>query len=156
MTIPQSVGIGSSRSMLAAATLALVPIVMTVPAPAQPSRAGSGEVIAIRELKLNAGVDPGQFEQFVTGTYNPRWEGAVPGMKGYIAKGDRGVRKDGYALILVFDSEKTRNEIFPKAGAGVSERFAPLLEALLTMTQELDKYIEPGSLSAYTDYVVLR
>lgn len=156
MAIPHRVGIGSSNWLLAAATLAFAALVMIVPAPAQSSRAGSGEVIAIRELKLKAGVDVEQFEQFVTGTYNPGWEGAVPGMKGYIAKGDRGVQKGNYALFLVFDTEKTRNAIFPEAGGGVSDRFAPFVERPLALNEELDKYIETGALSAYTDYVVLR
>ena len=148
--------IGSATVLVAAATLAFVALVMIVPALAQRSRAGSGEVIAFRELKLKPGVDLAQFEQFVTGTYNPGWEGAVPGVKGYIAKADRGVQKGGYALILVFDTEKTRNAIFPKAGGGASDQFASFVQGPLALNQELDKYIEPGSLSAYTDYVVLR
>lgn len=153
MAIPLDVRTGSSR---AAATLAFVALVMIVSAPAQSSRAGSAEVVAMRELQLKAGVDPAEFERFVTATYNPAWEGAVPGLRGYIAKGDRGVRNGRYALILIFDTEKTRNAIFPKAGAGASERFAPLLQRPFALNQELDKYVEPGSLSAYTDYVVLR
>ena len=118
MEIPHTRRIRSSRWLLASATLAFVMLVLSAPAPAQPPRAGSGEVIAIRELKLKPGIDAGQFEQFVTRTYNRAWEGAVPGLKAYIAKGDRGVRKDSYALLLIFDTEKTRNAIFPKAGSG--------------------------------------
>jgi hypothetical protein len=156
MAIQHQLRMDSSRWWRAVATLAFVALTMSVAAPAQSSRAGTGEVIAMRELQLKAGVDPNQFEQFVSGTYNPALEGAVPGMKGYIAKGDRGVRRGAYALILIFDSEKTRNAIYPKAGAGASERFAPLLQRPLTLTQELEKFIEPGSVSAYTDYVVLR
>jgi len=156
MAIPHRVRIHSSRCVFPAAMLVFFALAMSVPAPAQSSRAGTGDVIAMRELQLKAGVDPNQFEQFVIGTYNPALEGAVPGMKGYIAKGDRGVRRGGYALILIFDSEKTRNAIYPKAGAGASEKFAPFLQRPLALTQELDKYVEPGSVSAYTDYVVMR
>lgn len=156
MAMLQRVRIVSWRWLVPAATLSCLVLVITVPAPAQPSREQSGEVIAIRELKLKAGVDLNQFEQFVTGTYNPAWEGAVPGMKGYIAKGDRGVHKGGYAHFLIFDTEKTRNAIFPKVGSGASERFAPMLQKPLGLNQELDKFIEPGSLSAYTDFVVMR
>ena len=156
MAISHNGRIGSPRWLLAAATLALAGSNAIVPVPAQSSRTGTGEVIAIRELKLKPGADLNRFEQFVTGTYNPAWEGAVPGMKGYIARGDRGVHKGGYTLILIFDSEKTRNAIFPKAGSGVSDRFAPLLQGPLGLNEKLDAYIEPGSLSAYTDYVALR
>jgi hypothetical protein len=131
-------------------------IVMLVPLLAQSARSGTGEVIAVRELQLRTGVDAVQFERFVTGTYNPAWEGTVPGVKGYIAKADRGVQKGSYALVLVFDSEKTRNAIFPKEGGGASERFAPIVQGPLGLGTELDKYVEPGSLSVYTDYVVLR
>jgi hypothetical protein len=45
-----------------------------------------------------AGIDPAKFERFVTRTYNRAWEGAVAGMKGYIAKADRGAHKGNYAL----------------------------------------------------------
>ena len=126
------------------------------PALAQPSRARTGEVIAIRELQLKAERTPAQFEQFVRSTYNPAWEGAVPGMKGYIAKADRGAQKDSYALILVFDGEKTRDIVFPKEGGGASAAFAALVQPLLALNKDLDKFVEPGSLSVYTDYVVLR
>ena len=156
MELPHKRRIRSSRWLFAFATLAFLALVMTAPTPAQSPRAGSGEVIAIRELKLKPGVDASQFEQFSTRTYNPAWEGAVPGLKAYIAKGDRGVRKDSYALILIFDTEKTRNAIFPKAGSGASERFAPLIQGALNLNQELDKFVESGSISAYTDYVVMR
>ena len=153
MATPQRLRIGSSSWVLITLALALAAI---VPAPAQISRTGVGEVIAVRELRLKPGVDVAQFEQFVTTKYNPAWEAAVPGMKGYIAKGDRGVRKDAYVLILIFDSEKTRNAIYPKAGAGAAERFGPFLQALFALNEQLDAFVEPGSLSAYTDYVVLR
>ena len=156
MELPHKRRIRSSRWLFAFATLAFLALLMTAPTPAQSPRAGSGEVIAIRELKLKAGIDLNQFEQFVTATYNPAWEAAVPGMKGYIAKGDRGVQKGNYVLFLVFDTEKTRNAIFPKVGSGASERFAPLLQKPLGLNQELDKYIEAGALSAYTDYVAMR
>ena len=126
------------------------------PAIPQPSRARTGEVFAIREIQLKAGADASQFEQFVRGTYNPAWEGAVPGVKGYIAKADRGAQKDSYALILVFDGEKTRDTIFPKEGGGASPAFASLVQPLLALNKDLDTFVEPGSLSVYTDYVVLR
>ena len=145
----------SSRPV-ALTVLAVIVFGAMLPALAQPSRARTGEVIAIRELELKAGADAAQFEQFVRSTYNPAWEGAVPGIKGYIAKADRGAQKGSYTLILIFDGEKTRDTIFPKEGGGGSAAFAPLLQPPLALNQELDKFVEPGSLSVYTDYVVLR
>jgi hypothetical protein len=117
---------------------------------------GLGEVVAVRELELRAGVEPAQFESFVTGTYNPGWQAAVPGLRAYIAKGDRGVHKGAYALVLIFDSQKTRDAIFPKEGGGASERFAPVLQKAFALNKELEKFLEPASLSVYTDYVALR
>ena len=156
MAIARKHRIGSWSRVLAVAMAAFVGLITIVPAPAQENRAGNREVVAVRELKLKPGADINEFEQFVTRTYNPAWAAAVPGMRGYIAKGDRGVRKDGYALILIFDTETTRNSIFPKAGSGASEQFAPLLQKPFALNEDLDKYIEPGTLSAYTDYVALR
>jgi hypothetical protein len=92
---------------VALTVLAVIVSGAMLPALAQPSRARTGEVIAIRELQLKAGADAVQFEQFVRSTYNRAWEGAVPGIRGYIAKADRGAQKGGYALILIFDDEKT-------------------------------------------------
>lgn len=133
------------------AVLALMPLLS-----AQTSRAASGEVIAVRELQLNPGVDVAAFERFVRDDYNPSWQGAVPGMRGYIAKGDRGQQKGTYVLVFVFDSEKTRNTIFPKEGGGASEKFTALLQTPFSLGKTLEAYVEPGTLSVYTDYVALR
>ena len=140
----------------ALAAIAIAALGAILPVFAQSSRAGTGEVIAVRELQLKAGVDATQFEGFVRSTYNPAWEGAVPGVKGYIARADRGAQKGSYALFLIFDGEKTRDAIFPKEGGGASPAFAPALQRPLALNQELDKYVEPGTLSVYTDYVVIR
>ena len=127
-----------------------------VPIFAQAPRAGTGEVIAVRELELKAGVDTAQFERFARTTYNPGWEGVVPGLKAYIGKADRGAQKGTYALFIVFDGEKTRDAIFPKEGGGAAAKFAPVLKVPFALNEELGKYLEPGGLSVYTDYVAMR
>ena len=144
----------SRRSLVLAASV--ITAGALVPTFAQAPRAGTGEVIAVRELELKAGVDPAQFERFARATYNPGWEGVVPGLKAYIGKADRGALKGGYALILIFDGEKTRDAIFPKEGGGASPTFAPLLKGPFALNQELETYLEPGALSVYTDYVAMR
>jgi len=146
---------GSRRSLLLAAA-SVIAVCALLPVFAQPSRAGTGEVVAVRELQLKAGVDGAQFERFVRDTYNPGWEAAVPGLKAYVGKADRGAQKGSYALIFVFDGEKTRDAMFPKEGGGASPTFAPLLKGPSALNQELEKYLEPGSLSVYTDYVAMR
>ena len=148
--------IGSSSWSVALAGLTVMAAGTMLPTFAQPSRARTGEVIAVRELQLKAGADVAQFEQFVRSSYNPAWEGAVPGVKAYIGKADRGAQKGSYALIIVFDGEKTRDAIFPKEGGGASTAFAPSMEQPLALNKALDRFIEPGSLSVYTDYVVMR
>jgi hypothetical protein len=148
--------ISCSRRSLALAAASVIAVGALLPVFAQPSRTATGEVIAVRELQLKAAVNAAQFERFARDTYNPGWEGAVPGLKAYIGKADRGAQKGSYALILVFDGEKTRDAIFPKEGGGVSPTFAPLLKGPFALNQELEKYLEPGSLSVYTDYVAMR
>ena len=76
----------SRRSLMLAASL--IAAGALVPTFAQAPRAGTGEVIAVRELELKAGVDPAQFERFARATYNPGWEGVVPGLKAYIGKAE--------------------------------------------------------------------
>ena len=156
MRIQHRRSIGSLRWSVALAGLTVMAVGTMLPTFAQPSRARTGEVIAVRELQLKADADAAQFEQFVRGSYNPAWEGAVPGVKAYIGKADRGAQKGSYALIIIFDGERTRDAIFPKEGGGASAAFAPMLEQPLALNKALDKFVEPGSLSVYTDYVVMR
>lgn len=156
MTCPQTAGAASRTRPLVTAMLAIAAVVSIAPALAQSPPEGSGEVMAIREFELKPGIDTAEFERFVTTKYNPGWEGAVPGMKGYIAKGDRGAQKGSYVLIFIFDSKNTRDRIFPKEGGGASERFTAILEGPLTLGKQLEQYVEPGTLSIYTDYVELR
>jgi hypothetical protein len=157
MRTHQGFHISCSRRLLVLSAAACVIVgAAFVPLLAQASRSGTGEVIAVRELELKAGVDIAEFERFARSTYNPGWEGVVPGLKAYIGKADRGALKGGYALILVFDGEKTRDAIFPKEGGGASPQFAPMLKGPFALNQELEKYLEPGALSVYTDYVAMR
>ena len=148
--------VSCSRRSLTLGAAFVIALSALLPVFAQPSRAGSWEVIAVRELELKAGVDAAEFERFARATYNPGWNGVVPGLKAHIAKGDRGALKGGYALILIFDGEKTRDAIFPKEGGGASPKFAPMLKKPFALNQELEKYLEPGALSVYTDYVAVR
>jgi hypothetical protein len=97
-----------------------------------------------------------EFEQFVLETFNPTWEGAAPGLKGYIARGDRGVKKGGYAFVMVFDSEKTRNAMYPTPGGDVSEKFMPTMEKALGLAAPLEKWVDTSTIGVYTDYVEMR
>jgi hypothetical protein len=147
---------GDSSWRSAVPILAIVACGAILPAFAQTPVAMPGEVIAVRELQLKAGADTGQFERFVRSTYNPAWDKAIPGMRGYVGKADRGAQKGTYALFIVFDSMKTRDSIFPKEGGGVAPEFAARVQKLLALNPELEKFLEPGTLSVYNDYVVMR
>jgi hypothetical protein len=125
-------------------------------ASARATRAGTGQVIVLRELELKPGASVAEFEQFVLETFNPLWQGAAPGLKGYIAKGDRGVKKGGYAFVMVFDSEKTRNAIYPTPGGDVSEKFMPMMEKPLGLAAPLEKWVDTSTIGVYTDYVEMR
>jgi hypothetical protein len=141
---------------IVAIPFAVITAAVSVPALSALAQGRPAEVVAIRELQLKEGADRAQFERFVRATYNPGWEGAVPGLKAYIALGDRGEKKGSYALVLIFDSSATRDAIYPKEGGGASDKFAPLLKKPFALNAELEKYLEPASLSVYTDYVPLR
>jgi hypothetical protein len=156
MRTPRRFHISCSRRSLMLGAASIIAVSALVSLFAQPSRAGGGEVIAVRELELKAGVDTAQFERFARGTYNPGWDGVIPGLNAYIGKADRGALKGGYALILIFDGTTTRDAIFPKEGGGASPKFAPMLKAPFALNQELEKFLEPGALSVYTDYVAMR
>jgi hypothetical protein len=46
--------------------------------------------------------------------------------------------------------------VLAKEGGGASPKFAPMLKGPFALNQELEKYLEPGALSVYTDYVPVR
>lgn len=146
---------GGRRWALSAVLLTLG-FAIAATALAQPSAAGAGEVVAIRELEMRPGADLAAFERFVTGSYNPAWQNVAPGMRGYVAKADRGAHKGQYVFVLIFDSVKARDAIFPKEGGGAADRFAPQIDKALALNKALEKFIEPASFSIYTDYVALR
>ena len=151
----------SPTRLLSLALLALIGLSTADSALAQSPRAGTGEVLSIRELRLKPGVDPAEFERFVKETYNPRFEQLhFPGWRGYILKADRGTRKGSYIHVYAVESERTRNAFFPTEEGVLSEKSAPLaaelLEEVRRLNQELERYVEPGWHDVYTDYVVLR
>jgi hypothetical protein len=135
--------------------LVTVGLLMLDSAHSQSSRAGTGEVIAIREIKLKAGVDSVKFERFVIDKYNPAMEGAVPGVKLFITKGYRGQKKGSYAHFFIFDSQKTLHAIVPEEGK-MADWFVPFWEKDEPIRKELDEYLEADWMAVYTDYVVLR
>lgn len=110
------------------------------------------KIISIQYLVLRPGVKAEEFEQFVartTPTIIP-W----PGMRSYVAKGDRGDRDGKYALFFEFDDVETRNHYFPQPDVlGVDAQ--QYLANWLPFIAEWERYTTwAGSPTVFTDYVV--
>ncbi len=119
-----------------------------------------GNIIAVREITLKPGIDAQEFERFVAEEFTPTFEEHVPGVRSFILKGTRGDRRGGYAFVLVFDSENTRNFYFPREHGGEAsvqgaalELWRPgqqmILDRLLTYVDGISET------EGYTDYLVL-
>jgi len=156
MTILYKLHIGVATRHLAIALLAIIGLLVADSAIAQSSRAGTGELIGVREIKLKPGVDPAEFERFVAEQFNPSREGAYPGIREYIAKAKRGEKMGSYIHFIIFDSENTRDLMVPD-GQSVPW-VAELIEKQPTFEEEFNRYVEGGAgyFETYTDYVVLR
>ena len=155
MSIPHAVFARFTKRLIAITLPVMVGLLAVDSVSAQSSRTGTGEVIAIRECKLKAGVDSVKFERFIIEKCNPAMEGAFPGMKSFITKVDRGQKKGSYAHFFIIDSEKTRHAIVPQEGE-MAPWFAPFWEKSAPIRKELDEYLEEGWMAIFTDYVVLR
>jgi hypothetical protein len=78
------------------------------------------EVYSIHELEIKPGVDIKEFENFVIANIAPIYN-KMKGQKLFLVKGDRGVRKDKYAIILTFDEVNDRDRIYPSSGEFVGD-----------------------------------
>lgn len=119
-----------------------------------------GNILAIREITLKAGIEPDVFERFVAEEFTPTFEQYVPGVGAFILKGTRGERKDGYAFVLIFDSENTRDFYFPREHGGEASVQGTALElwkpGQQVILDRLMQYVDGISeTEGYTDYVVL-
>ncbi len=72
-------------------------------------------VIAVNEIELRDDVDTLEFEKFVLSKFAPIYN-EIEGQQFTLVKGDRGKRKNKYAVILQFDSVEDRNRIYPEKG----------------------------------------
>ena len=74
-------------------------------------------------VTLKEGVDGDEFETWIREVWSKRLnaENGPKGMKGQIAKGDRGPAKGHYLGSMFFDSADSRAWYFPVEGEGLSE-----------------------------------
>lgn len=111
------------------------------------------KILSVQHLALRPGVQPEAFEQFLDRAMPALtpW----PGMKSYVAKGDRGDRAGHYTLIFEFDDVATRNRYFPQADV-LGPEAQQHLAAWLPFVTEWQQYATwAGSPTVFTDYVVL-
>lgn len=160
------------RALLSAALVIVV--VLPLSAGATPERTKSekvgvaassaamnpGNIVAVREITLKSGVDAKEFERFVAEEFTPTFEQHVPGVRSFILKGTRGDREGGYAFVLVFDSENTRNFYFPREHGGEASVQGTALQLWRPGQQmildRLFTYVDGISeTEGYTDYLVL-
>lgn len=127
--------------------------------PAYQGSADDQPIIAIRKLKLKSGASAQEFEKFAEKIAHKEF-GTLPGVKEYIAKGERGDEVGSYIYVVEFDSKKTRDFYYPKPGSDGSDASADakrLMQSLDTSSnQQFTKMVElaPGG-SGYTDYLVI-
>lgn len=119
------------------------------------SRSGTGEVFSHREITLKPDVDPAEFEKWVIDYFNPALEGLIPGIRAYVAKSDRGIKKGKYAYMVLFDSYNTRQAYMPESG--LTKFFREVFfEPNKYLHAELFEYIDSSTWSEFSDWVVLR
>ncbi len=102
-------------------------------------------VVSIHQIELNSGVDSKEFETFVLEKMIPIYN-KMKGQNAMLVKGDRGVRSEKYALVLIFDSKDDRDRIYPASGGFVGD-FGE------ESTWEKFKSMAKGLGDTHTDYV---
>jgi hypothetical protein len=115
-------------------------------------------VIAIRKMKLKAGASEEEFNKLAHKIAHKEF-GALPGVKEYIAKGERGDEVGSYIYVIEFDSKKTRDFYYPKPGSNGSDASADakkFMQSLdTTVNQQFGRTGRDGSGgTGYTDYLV--
>ena len=78
-------------------------------------KASTPEVYAIHEIDIHPDVDKDEFETFIMKELAPIYN-KMSGQNFYLAKGDRGIRTNKYAIILTFESVEDRDRIYPPSG----------------------------------------
>ena len=114
----------------------------------------SGRVVGIHEWRiiLNENVSPQNFEKFMLKEYIPAFEKYLPGVRLFLAKGERGKNKDSYGLLVYFKSIEARNEWFPEPYTS-SEKSKVNYEQFKPYFDKLNEMIEYQSV--YTDWIIL-
>ena len=92
------------------------------------AESGAGNPYGVHDLVLAEGVEPSDFEKFVTGPFAEAWPEAIEGLGRAILVGERGERVGEYQNVFVFTPASLRDEFFPTPttqSAFFRERVAP-------------------------------
>ncbi len=104
------------------------------------------EVISVHDITLQPGVEEKEFETFVMNELAPIYDN-MKGQKLTLAKGDRGIRTNKYAIILTFESIEDRDRIYPPSGGFVGDFGAD------SIWNKFDSLVDDGLGKHHTDYV---
>jgi hypothetical protein len=110
-----------------------------------------GAVVANWNFTLKPGVAADRFEKFMIEQYIPAFEKSYEGVRMTLLKGERGVKKDGYCILLHFKSMSVRNEWWPQEGIA-SDKVKKALEEMKTVEDRMNTMIDWAS---FTDWIVL-
>ena len=108
----------------------------------------SKQIIGIHSIELRDNIDTKEFEKFVLTKFAPLYN-EIEGQQFTLVKGDRGNRKNKYAVILQFDSIEDRDRIYPEKGKS-TVKWGGTKEIWQKFT---DMAIDPYAESGGTDYV---
>ena len=111
---------------------------------------GSFISLHLEDVKLAQGATMEQYVDFLNKKWIPEYEKAF-GSKVHFVKGIRGENKNRYAMIIMYDSEATRNKYFKDDGSG-TEAGISATKKMESLNKELEKI--GTSASKYTDWVV--
>jgi hypothetical protein len=77
------------------------------------------KVFGVREIELQPGVEPDEYERLFAEEIAPLPE--LPGWKTHLLKGDRGARAGKYLILFEMDSVEARDRFFPGPDQGSEE-----------------------------------
>ena len=85
--------------------LFLMMLPLRTPGQSQPAEeAAFGEILSVREIKLNLDIETAEFEDFVANSLYPAWNEHLSGSHFLVLKGDRGNRAGQYLALCTYET----------------------------------------------------
>jgi hypothetical protein len=108
-------------------------------------------VVANWTITLKSGVNAERFENYMAEEYIPAFEKNFTGVKMFLMKGERGVKKDAYLFLLLFKSIEERNSWWPQDGISSDKT----KEAAAKMKLQDDRLNTMVTWDSFTDWIVM-